>query len=167
LKELSRVCPDNHPAVVSLFLVAQLVHSSAAPHLLRHIYVARVVASDHTPIGITRNVKVHPSDRIFDTIGRKLEEVEWLLNYARNANKPIPVASAITTKKVNAPRRSTPTRLLNPVTHHQTTKSAYVPEINTEALIPPYLSDLQLHRGQCRKDVLLMDFQQPLAIALI
>jgi hypothetical protein len=93
-----------------------------------------VVASDHTPIGIPRNVKVYPgpSDRIFDTIDRKLEEVEWLLNYARNANKPIPVASAITTKKVNAPRRSTPTRLLNPVTHHQTTKSAYVPEINSE-----------------------------------
>jgi len=110
----------------------------------------RVVASDHTPIGISRNVKEHPSpsDRIFDTIDRKLEEVEWLLNYARNANKPIPVASAITTKKVNAPRRSTPTRLLNPVTHHQTTKSAYVPEINSDALNPRCLSDLQLDWGQ-------------------
>jgi hypothetical protein len=32
-----------------------------------------VVASDHTPIGIPRNVKVHPgpSSRIFDTIDRK------------------------------------------------------------------------------------------------
>jgi hypothetical protein len=78
----------------------------------------RVVASDHTPTGIPRNVKLHPdsSDRIFDTIDRKLEEVEWLLNYARNANKPTPVASANTTKKVNAPRRSAPTRLLNPPT---------------------------------------------------
>jgi len=28
-----------------------------------------------------------------------LEEVEWLLNYARNANKPIPVASAINDEK--------------------------------------------------------------------
>jgi hypothetical protein len=53
-----------------------------------------VVASDHTPIRIPRNVRVHsgPSGRISDTIDRKLEEVEWLLNYARNANKPIPVA---------------------------------------------------------------------------
>jgi hypothetical protein len=97
-----------------------------------------VVASDHTPIGIPRNVKVHPgpSGRIFDTIDRKLEEVEWLLNYARNANKPIPVAFAITTKKVNAPRRSTPMRLLNPVTHHRKTKSDYAPEINSEAGSP-------------------------------
>ena len=91
--------------------------------------------------GIPRSVKVHPgpSHRTFDTIDRKLEEVEWLLNCARNANKPIPVASAITTKKVNAPRRLTQTRLLNPVTHRQTTKSAYVSKINSEALISPYL----------------------------
>ena len=84
---------------------------------------------------IPRNVTVHPgpSGRIFDTINRKLEEVEWLLNYARNANKPIPVAFASTTKKVNAPRRPTPMKLLNPVTHHRKTKSAYVPEINSEA----------------------------------
>jgi hypothetical protein len=54
---------------------------------------------------------------IFDTIDRKSEEMEWLLNYARNANKPIPVASALTTKKVNAPRRPTPTRFLNRQTH--------------------------------------------------
>jgi hypothetical protein len=41
-------------------------------------------------------VTVHagPSGRILDTIDRKLGEVEWLLNYARNANKLIPVASA-------------------------------------------------------------------------
>jgi hypothetical protein len=110
------------------------VHGNAGFGLLL-VLDDRVVASDHTPIGILRNVKVHPgpSDRIFDTIDRKLEEVEWLLNYARNANKPIPVASAITMKKVNVPRRSTPTRLLNSVKHHQTTKSAYVPEINSEA----------------------------------
>jgi hypothetical protein len=93
-------------------------------------------------------VRIHagPSGRVFDTIDRKLEEVEWLLNYARNANKPIPVASAITTKKVNAPRRLTPMRLLNPVTHRQKTKSAHVPEINPEAGSSPYLSDLQLGR---------------------
>src|SRR5271165_6906578 len=64
-------------------------------------------------------------------------EVEWLLNYARNANKPIPVASAITTNKVSAPRRLTAMRLLNPAMHHpamhhhamhhQKTKSAHVP----------------------------------------
>jgi hypothetical protein len=81
----------------------------------------RVVASDHTPIGIPRNVKVHPTDCIFDTIDRKLEEVEWLLNYARNANKPIPVASAITTKKVNAPRQMASMRLLKHATSHQKT----------------------------------------------
>jgi hypothetical protein len=101
--------------------------------------LSRVVASDHTPIGIRRNVRVHPgpSGRIFDTIDRKLEEVEWRLNYARNVNKPIPVTSAITTKKVNAPRRLTPMRLLNPGTHHQRTKSTHVPEINLEAGSPP------------------------------
>jgi hypothetical protein len=85
-----------------------------------------------------------PVRQVFDTIDRKLEEVEWLLNYARNANKPIPVAYAITTKKVSAPRRLTPMRLLNPVTHRQRTKSANVPEINPEAGGPRYLSDLQL-----------------------
>jgi hypothetical protein len=109
------------------------------------------VASDHTPIGIPRNVKVDPgpSGRTFDTIDRKLEEMEWLLNYARNASKPIPVAFAITTKKVNAPRRSTPMRLLNPVTHHRKTKSAYVPEINSEAGSPHFTcQDLQLDLGQ-------------------
>ena len=122
---------------------------TVAPHPVSHIW-SRVVASDHTAIGIPRNVRVHPdpSCRAVKMFDRKLEEVEWLLNYARNANKPIPVAFAITTKKVNAPRRSTPTRLLNPVTHHQTTKSAYVPEINSEALIPRYLSDLQLDRDR-------------------
>src|SRR6478672_3241476 len=98
----------------------------------------RVVASDHTPIGIPRNVKVHPSpsDRIFDTIDRKLEEVEWLLNYARNAKKPIPVACAIMMKKVSAPRRLTPMRLLNPLTHCQRMRSAHVPETNPEAGSP-------------------------------
>ena len=32
----------------------------------------------------------------------------------------------------------------NPVTHHQRTKSANVPENNPEAESPPYLSDLRL-----------------------
>jgi hypothetical protein len=88
---------------------------------------------------------VHPdlSGRIFEMFDRKLEEVEWLLNYARNANKPIPVASAITTKKANAPRRLTPMRLLHPLTHHRRNKSAHVPKINPEAGSPCYPSDLQ------------------------
>jgi hypothetical protein len=48
------------------------------------------------------------------------EEVEkWLLNCARNANKPIPVESAITTKKLNAPRRLPSMRVPNRVTSHQ------------------------------------------------
>jgi hypothetical protein len=73
-------------------------------------------------------------------------KVEWLLNYVRNANKLIPVAPAITTKKLNAPRRLTPMRLLNPVTHRQKTKSAHIPEINPEAGSSPTFQDLQLCR---------------------
>ena len=50
----------------------------------------------------------------------KFEEVEkWLLNYARNANKPIRVESAITTKKPNAPRRLPSMRLPNRLTSRQ------------------------------------------------
>jgi hypothetical protein len=91
--------------------------------------LSRVVSSDHTLIGKPLSVTADPVDQVFlDTIDRKLEEVEWLLNYARNANNPIPVASAITTKKVNAPRRLTPMRLLFPLKHHQTTKSAHLPK---------------------------------------
>jgi hypothetical protein len=72
-------------------------------------------------------------DQVFlNAIDCELEEVEWLLNFARNANKPIPVAPAITTKKVNAPRRLTPMRPLIPLKHHQRT-SAQVPEIDPEA----------------------------------
>ena len=136
------------PATWLMSVMAMFQQLTPAPPVAHTL--SRVVASDHTLIRIPRNVRVHsgPSGRISDTIDRKLEEVEWLLNYARNANKPIPVASAITTKKVNAPRRSTPMRLLNSVTHHQKTKSAYVPEINPEAGSPRYLSDLQLDRGQ-------------------
>jgi len=124
-------------------ILHQLTPAPPVAHTL-----SRVVASDHTPIGIPRNVRGRPgpSGRIFDTIDRKLEEVEWLRNYARNANKPIPVASATTTKKVNAPRRLTPIKLLNPVTPRQKTKPAHVPEINPEAGIPRYRSDLQLGR---------------------
>jgi hypothetical protein len=61
--------------------------------------------------------------------------VEWLLNYARNANKPILVASAITTKKVNAKRRLTPMRLPNPLTHHQRTKSAHAPHVEQHDIV--------------------------------
>jgi len=73
---------------------------------------------------------------MFDTIDRNVEEAEWLLNYARNASKPIPVESAITTKEVNARRRLTPMGLLNPVTHRQKTMAAHFPEINHAAEIP-------------------------------
>ena len=48
-----------------------------------------------------------------------LEELEeWPLNYARNANKSTPVASAITTRKVNAPRRLASMGLHNRVKNH-------------------------------------------------
>jgi hypothetical protein len=107
--------------------------------------LSRVVASDHTPIGMPRNVRVRadPSGRIFETFDRKLEEVQCLLNYARSANKPIRVASAITTKKVNAPRRLTPMRLLHALTHHRRNNSVHVPKINPEAgsaLLPVHLA---------------------------
>jgi hypothetical protein len=78
---------------------------------------------------------------------RKLEEVEWLLSYARNANRLIRVAPAITTKKVNAPRRLTPMRSLNPVRHPQKMKSAHTPEINPKPEITRYLSDSQRGRA--------------------
>ena len=51
---------------------------------------------------------------------------KWLLNYARNANKPTPVAFAITTKKVNAPRRLASMRLLKQPTSHQKTRRMQV-----------------------------------------
>jgi hypothetical protein len=45
---------------------------------------------------------------------------KWLLNYAKNANKPIPVVSAITTKRLNALRRLASMRSPpNHVTSHQ------------------------------------------------
>ena len=52
-----------------------------------------------------------------------MEEVKkWLLNYAKNANDPIPVASVITTKKVNAPRPLASIRLPHPLTSPQETR---------------------------------------------
>ena len=86
---------------------------------------------------VARASRVKPVSQVASSIrfNRKLEEVEWLLNYARNANRPIPVASAITTNKVSAPRRLTPMRLLNPVMHHQKTKSAHVPILDPAELV--------------------------------
>jgi hypothetical protein len=83
-----------------------------------------MVGSDHTSTEIPRKVKVHAIvSRISDAIHRKLEEVEkWRPNYARNANKPIPVEPAITTKKLNAPTRLASMRLLNRVTSHPKTR---------------------------------------------
>jgi hypothetical protein len=121
-------------------MLRQIDASARVAHAL-----SRVVASDHTPIGMPRNVRVRadPSGRIFETFDRKLEEVQCLLNYARSANKPIRVASAITTKKVNAPRRLTPMRLLHALTHHRRNNSVHVPKINPEAgsaLLPVHLA---------------------------
>ena len=50
----------------------------------------------------------------------------WPLNYARNAGKPTPVASAITTKKVNAPRRLASMRLLKRAASRQKTRKVEV-----------------------------------------
>jgi hypothetical protein len=51
---------------------------------------------------------------------------EWLLNCARNANSPTPVASAITTEKVNAPKRLASMSWLNHVTSHRKTRKIEV-----------------------------------------
>jgi transposase len=53
-------------------------------------------------------------------VGLNLDEE--VLNSARNANKPTPVASAIMTKKVNVPRRLASMGLHNRVTSHRKTK---------------------------------------------
>jgi hypothetical protein len=67
------------------------------------------------------------SSSIFSGNYRELEEVEkWLLNYARNANKPIPVESAITTKKPNAPRRGPSMRVPNLLRCHHKRKKIEV-----------------------------------------
>src|ERR1700690_43137 len=81
----------------------------------------KVVASDHTSLEIPRKVKVYSTVRshLRYEFG-ELEELEkWLPNYARNANKLIRVESAITTKKLNAPKRLPSMRLHNRVTSHQ------------------------------------------------
>jgi len=51
---------------------------------------------------------------------------KWLLNYARNANKPIPVESAITMIKLNAPRRLPSMRSPNLLSSHQKRKKIEV-----------------------------------------
>jgi hypothetical protein len=87
-----------------------------------------LLASDRTAIGIPRRFRMRPIHHVASSkclIG-KLEEVEWLLNYARNANRTIPVTSAITTKKVNARRRLTPMRLLSPQSNHRRNRSAHM-----------------------------------------
>ena len=74
-------------------------------------------------LGIPRRVRVHAGGQTTT----RLEEVEqWLPNFARNANKPTPVASAITTKKVNAPRRLASMRVLKHATSHQKTSKVEV-----------------------------------------
>jgi hypothetical protein len=52
-------------------------------------------------------------------IGENDNMATQLLNYARNAGKPTPVASAIMTKRVNAPRLLASVRLLKHATSHQ------------------------------------------------
>jgi hypothetical protein len=72
-------------------------------------------------------VRSHPRYEL----SQNWEEVKkWLLNYARNANKNTPVASAIMTKEANAPRRLPSMSLLKHSTSHQKTtkmKTRYVP----------------------------------------
>jgi len=69
-------------------------------------------------------VSSHPSIRLTTAF----EEVKkWLLNYARNANKPTPVASATTTKKVIAPRQMASMRLLKYATSHRKPRKMQAP----------------------------------------
>src|SRR5579863_7617838 len=58
-----------------------------------------------------------------DPTNHKPEGAEkWRPNYARNANRPILVALAITTKRANAPRPLAPIRLLNQPSNRQATR---------------------------------------------
>jgi hypothetical protein len=67
-------------------------------------------------------------NRIANAIYTKFEEVEkCLLNSAGSANKHTPVASAITTKKLSAPRRLASLRLPNRVPSHQKARKIEVP----------------------------------------
>jgi hypothetical protein len=56
-------------------------------------YFVKVVASDHTSLEIPRKVKVHAIVRshLRCEFPRIVGSGKWLLNYARNANKHIPV----------------------------------------------------------------------------
>jgi hypothetical protein len=114
------------------------------PDQLRN--TVKVVASDHTPMGIPRTLKMQASQQaLMSGCGRQFETrrrrqvafsirltanwrkwKKWLLNYARNANKPTPVASAITTKRASAARRLASMRFLNQVISHQKTRKIEV-----------------------------------------
>jgi hypothetical protein len=62
---------------------------------------------------------------------------KWLRNYARNANKLTPVALAITTKKVNAPRRLVPMRLLDLITRQLKTKTRKIEFVTIRSKCAP------------------------------
>ena len=64
-------------------------------------HFVKVAASDHTSLEIPRKVKVHANVRShrpmrFAADWRKVRK--WLLNYARNADNPIPAGFAIRRK---------------------------------------------------------------------
>ena len=89
----------------------------------------KVVASDHTRMRTPRNVRVHITvgSHLGCDLPKNWEKVrKWLLNYARNANKPIPVESAITMIKLNAPRRLPSMRSPNLLSSHQKRKKIEV-----------------------------------------
>jgi len=72
---------------------------------------------------------------------RKMKK--WLLNYARNASKHIPVESAIMTKKLNAPRRlssmTVSAQSPNLETSHQRKKKVEV-RYDPERLSSPFVT---------------------------
>ena len=137
--------PDAWRIQVKVALASTLRGSEVGlPDQLRN--TVKVVASDHTPMGIPRNLKMQASqqalmsgcDRQFESRRRRQVAFsirltanwrkwkKWLLNYARNANKPTPVASAITTKRASAARRLASMRFLNQVISHQKTRKIEV-----------------------------------------
>ena len=89
---------------------------------------------------IPRKVRGHAN---FRSRLRKEEVEQWLLNYARNANKPIPVVFAITMRKLNAPRQLISMRGRNRAASHRKRKIEVLYECRrrNRDSIPIFLAD--------------------------
>lgn len=89
---------------------------------VRNAYFAKVVASDHTSLEIQRKVKMRANRQVASSIRISANRRKWKNGYSTMPEmqaSPIPAASAITTKRLNAPKRKPPMRLPNRVTSLQ------------------------------------------------